>query len=75
MTIKDIQNAKAQIWANESHDCTIIFDGTNEAIRSEGKYYAECDLTGERKRLTASNFERVLNDMFYDYCVEKAIWI
>jgi hypothetical protein len=29
----------------------------------------------EEKRLTESNYERVLNDMFYDYCVENASYM
>jgi hypothetical protein len=42
---------------------------------STGKYFAKCDSIGEEKRLTELNYERVLNDLFYDYCVENAAWM
>lgn len=29
----------------------------------------------ERCRLTENNYEEVLNDMFYDYCIENANWM
>jgi len=62
-------NTKAQIWGDESHACTIIY------AMDTNTYYAKCESTFEQKRLTESNYERVLNDMFYDYCVENADWM
>jgi hypothetical protein len=62
-------NTKAQIWGSESYACTIIYEVAS------GKFYAECNSISESKRLTESNYERVLNDMFYDYCVENASYM
>jgi hypothetical protein len=67
MKIHDYMVAKAQIWGDESHACTILYEiGTH-------KYRAMC---GDDSRiLNEKNYERVLNDMFYDYCVENASWM
>jgi hypothetical protein len=67
--LKVFVDCKARIWGSESHACRIVYEV------STGRYYAECDSTLEQKRLTKSNYERVLNDMFYDYCVENADWM
>lgn len=64
--LKKFVDCKARIWGSESYACSIIFEV------STGRYYAKCDSIMEEKRLTESNYERVLNDMFYDYCVENA---
>jgi hypothetical protein len=67
MKIHDYMVAKAQIWGDESYACTILYEiGTH-------KYRAMC---GDDSRiLNEKNYERVLNDMFYDYCVENASWM
>lgn len=67
MKIHDYMVAKARIWRSESHACTIIFEV------STGKYRAETE--NDSRILTPNNFERVLNDMFYDYCVENASYM
>ena len=72
MIIKKFMDCKAHIWHHESYACTIVYDGRNKAIHSEGVYYAECDLTGDKMVLTEKNCEQVLNDMYYNYCVERA---
>jgi len=64
MMMKMICDAKARIWGCESHACTIGYEPMSD------RYYAETEL--DRRRLTVKNYERVLNDMFYDYCVEHA---
>lgn len=59
--------ARAQIWGSEAHACTIVYElGTH-------KYRAECGI--DSQILNEKNYERVLNDMFYDYCVENASWM
>lgn len=73
--LKKFVDAKARIWGSEAYACTIVFDCVNQAVRSEGKFYAECESTISRRRLTEENHEEVLNDMFYDYCVEKASYM
>lgn len=65
MTIHDYMVAKAQIWGSESHNLSIVFEN--------GKYFAETE--NDRRRLTETNYLEVLNDMFYDYCVENAAWM
>ena len=67
--LKKFVDCKARIWGSESHACTIVYEV------STGRYMAECRGIGEEKRLTENNYERVLNDMFYDYCVEKSAWM
>lgn len=67
MTMKDYMNAKARIWKDESHNVTIVNDN--------GMFYAECDSTMQRRKLDETNCDEVLNDMFYDYCVENAGWM
>ena len=64
--LKKFVNAKGQIWGSEAHSCTIVYE-----VES-GKFFAECENTLQRRRLTDSNYVEVLNDMFYDYCVENA---
>jgi len=67
MKIHDYMVVKAQIWGDESHACSIIYEiGTH-------RYRAECE--GDSRILNEKNYERVLNDMFYDYCVENASWM
>ncbi len=67
--MKKFMDCKARIWGCESHNCTIVYE-----IASR-KFFAECDLISGRRLLTDSNYEEVLNDMFYDYCVENASWM
>jgi hypothetical protein len=66
---KKFVNTKAQIWGSESYACTIVFEVSTR------KYFAKCESTLAEKTLTEQNYERVLNDMFYDYCVENASWM
>jgi hypothetical protein len=67
MKIHDYMVAKAQIWGDESHACTIVYE------IGKHKYRATC---GDDSRiLNEKNYERVLNDMFYDYCVENASYM
>lgn len=67
--LKKFVDAKARIWGSESHACTIVYEV------STGKFFAECDAILARRRLTEKNHLEVLNDMFYDYCVENASWM
>lgn len=62
-------NCKNQIWGDECGACDIAYEV------SDGKFFAECAFTMQRRRLTKDNYEEVLNDMFYDYCVENANWM
>ena len=62
--LKTFVDAKARIWGSESHACTIVYEVSTQ------RFYAECGI--EIKRLNEKNFERVLNDMFYDYCCKNA---
>lgn len=64
MMMKMICDAKARIWSYESHRCTIGYEPMTN------RYYAETET--DYRRLTEKNYERVLNDMFYDFCVEHA---
>ena len=67
MNIHDYMVVRARIWGDESHACTIIYEvGTH-------KYRAICG--NDSRVLNEKNYERVLNDMFYDYCVENASWM
>jgi hypothetical protein len=67
--MKKFIDTKAQIWGDESHACTIVYEVAS------GKYFAECGAILNRRRLTEKNYVEVLNDMFYDYCVENASWM
>jgi ferritin-like protein len=67
--LKKFVDAKANIWGSESYACTIVYEVAS------GKYFAECDSIMETKRLTEKNYLDVLNDMFYDYCVENASYM
>lgn len=73
--LKNMIDTKNAIWGDEAHHCQIVQDTVNVAIRGEARVFAECDLTGDRRMLTENNFADVLNDMFYDYCVEDAAWM
>lgn len=65
--MKKFIDAKARIWADEAHACRIVFEV------STGRYYAETD--NDCRRLNDKNYETVLNDMFYDYCIENASYM
>lgn len=73
LTMKMISDAKARIWGSESYRLTIVYEVS--AKDGSEKFYAECEDILTTKRLTLSNYERVLNDMFYDFCVENASWM
>lgn len=62
----DVRN---RIWGDESHACVIV----NYPMMN--RYVAKCESTGEEKRLTEKNYQRVLDEMFYDYCCENADWM
>ena len=62
------KQALEQIWGSESYQISFV-------ATPDGKLYAECEFTMDRRRLTDSNYREVLNDMFYDYCVENASWM
>ena len=62
------KNTIRQIWGSESHHISLL-------LTPQGVLYAECESTIDRRRLTDSNYREVLNDMFYDYCVENAAWM
>ena len=61
--LKKFVNCKNRIWGSESYACTIVWEPS-------GTFRAECGI--DSRILNAKNYERVLNDMFYDYCVENA---
>jgi hypothetical protein len=63
-----IKQALEQIWGSESPRVSIL-------LSPDGKMYAECEETMDRRRLTDSNYRDILNDMFFNYCVEKAAWM
>jgi hypothetical protein len=67
--LKKLVDAKARIWGSESHACTIVYEVAS------GKYFAECGSTMAHRLLTEKNHLEVLNDMFYDYCMENAAWM
>jgi len=67
--LKKFVDVKARVWGSEAYACTIVYEVSTQ------RFYAECDSINESKRLTESNCERVLNDMFYDYCVENASYM
>ena len=68
METNKIQDAIAQIWGSESHEISLVG-------LANGTLYAECGSTAQCRRLTDLNYRNVLNDMFYDYCVENASWM
>ncbi len=68
METNKIRDAIHQIWGSESHQISFL-------STPDGKIYAECEFTMDRRRLTDSNYREQLNDMFYDYCVENASWM
>lgn len=67
MLQKDYIAAKVRIWGDDAVYCAIGFDGK--------KYFADCGVTLDRRVINESNYLDVLNDMFYDYCVENAEWM
>lgn len=73
LTLKMISDARARIWGSEAYRLTIVYN-----VRTNGDattFYAECEDILTTKRLTPGNYERVLNDMFYKFCVENAAWM
>lgn len=73
LTMQMISDAKTRIWGSESYRVTIVYDVSTKD--GSERFYAECEDILTTKRLTISNYERVLNDMFYDFCIENAAWM
>jgi hypothetical protein len=71
--LKKLVDAKARIWGDEAHACDIQVEWSDRYGRY--MYYANCESTLERCQLGDGNYEGVLNDMFYDYCVENASYM
>jgi len=67
--LKKFADAKAKIWGSEAYACTIVYEV------STGQFFAECESTMTTLKLTKQNYKRVLDQMFYDYCVENASWM
>ena len=68
MDTTKINNVLKMIWGSETYNVVLLFT-------PDGKLFAECDATMDRRRLTDSNYEEMLNDMFYNFCMEKASWM
>jgi hypothetical protein len=68
MDTTKIRDTLKQIWTSESHNVSLI-------LTADGKLYAECESTFDRRRITNSNCYEILNDMFYNYCLENASWM
>lgn len=68
MIEQKMKDALVQIWGSESHAVSLC-------RLADGTLYAECGETVQCRRLTDLNYLNVLNDMFYDYCLEKAAWM
>lgn len=62
--LKKFVDVKARIWGSESHACSIVYDVSTK------RFYAETEY--DIKRLTEENYEKVLNDLFMDYCIKNA---
>lgn len=69
MMFSEFLNYKNRVWGDESHACNIVYHV------DAGLFYAECESTTTMLKLTESNYKRVLDQMFYDYCVENAEWM
>jgi len=68
MEISKFRDALKQIWGSESHNVSFL-------ATPDGRLYAECESTFDRRRLTDTNYRDILNDMFYVYCLENAAWM
>jgi hypothetical protein len=68
MIEQKMKDVLVQIWGSESHNVTFL-------ATPDGRLYAECESTRDRRRLTDSNYREMLNDMFYIYCLENAAWM
>jgi hypothetical protein len=68
MISNEIKNALRQIWGSETYNVVLLYT-------ADGKLFAEWEATNDRRRLTESNYEEMLNDMFYNFCMEKASWM
>lgn len=71
--LKKLVAVKNKIWGDEDYACNIGF--RMSPIDGKPRYYAECESTLGYAELSERNCEDVLNDMFYDYCVENASYM
>ena len=69
MMLGKFVNYKNRIWGDEAYACNIVYDVDSSM------FYAECGDPALTLKLTESNYKRVLDQMFYDYCVENASWM
>jgi len=65
--IKKFTDAKNRIWGDDADACKIFYE------IGKHKYRAICN--EDSRVLNEKNYERVLDDMFYDYCLENASWM
>lgn len=68
--LKKFVDYKNRIWGDERHACNILIQDISASV-----YYADCESTMTTLRLTEQNYKRVLDQMFYDYCVENASYM
>lgn len=68
--LKKFVDYKNRIWGDDAHACNIKIQDI-----SSGVFYADCESTLTTLRLTEKNYKRVLDQMFYDYCVENASYM
>jgi hypothetical protein len=68
MISDNIKRALCQIWGSETYHVILL-------LTTDGQLYAECEETMDRRRITESNYVEILNDMFYNFCMEKASWM
>ena len=68
METNNVRDAIRQIWGSESYQISFL-------ATPDGRIYAECESTFDRRRLTDSNYREILNDMFMIYCINNAAWM
>ena len=71
--LKKLEDARNRIWGDEARACNIGF--RISSLDGKPRYYAECESTLGYAELSDRNCDAVLNDMFYDYCVENASYM
>lgn len=68
--LKKFVEYKNRVWGDECHACNILIQDIYAGV-----YYADCESTMTTLRLNEQNYKRVLDQMFYDYCMENASYM
>ena len=71
--LKLFSDMRRKIWGFDACECKIEIEWST--LQGKPVYYAVCESTLARRRLSDTNCEDVLNELFWDFCMRNADWM